>query len=296
MMQLSLATKDDLDKIAQYISNVNRIPHMRSAFVGKDKDEILEYMEEMYVENEGSILLLEDGTDVVGAVAGDICSDNHTIEVIGPFINFNITEQELYTQKMIEAMFRLKDGYRLQFFLDAKNILMGQLILQCNGKMTGEHCNMFLTLSDRYRPDHIGPMEAKYIRYTNDLVEQENVKSQIEKLHNDLFPTSHYNGETIMKSLDENHHISYCLEAGHVVSYGFYNTEDDGYLEFIGTNPQYRGKGYASVLLHHISEYLRTQKCTCINLCVDYENKEAIRLYEKTGFTIEELNQAYVME
>lgn len=296
MVKLKIANKDDLGTVAQYMSKVNAVLHMRSAYIETDEREILDYLEEIYMENPKAILFLEEGTEIIGAVAGDICCDNQTIEVIGPFISPHICNGEKYGQDMIEAMKALAPGYRLQFFIDIKNMFIDQLILRNNGKKTTQHCNMVLELQDWYKEDNINKVPNNCIKYTNGADEEKIIKHQIEELHDKLFPRSYYNGSTMMDMLDNNHIISYCVEEARVVSYASYNTEDEGYLDFLGTNPMDRCKGYGSSLLQQVFSIVKSKQCKKIKLCVGGENHNAIRVYEKLGFKVTERNQAYILE
>jgi RimJ/RimL family protein N-acetyltransferase len=56
------------------------------------------------------------------------------------------------------------------------------------------------------------------------------------------------------------------------------------YLGGIGIHPQYRGKGYGSVMLGEVISYVKSSGFQRIELTVASSNSQAIRMYEKAGF------------
>lgn len=294
MVKLRNANEKDLVNLAEYMSSINSSTMMRCAYIGLDKFEILEYLKEIYEDNCKAIFFIEDGEKILGAVAGDVCDDNNTIEVIGPFIDLDFIERKQYGHKMIDGIKELNSQYRLKFFIDEDNLFIRELILDNNGNKVGDHYTMSMELSN-YKESQDGfKGEKKCIQYTNSGVEENDIKYQIEKLHDKLFKNSYYNGETIIRAVDEKHILDYYLEKGKVVSYIFYNIEDEGYIEFLGTDTMARKMGYAGELLRHSFKFMKNHSCINVGLCVDANNK-AISLYEKFLFKVDEKNQAYVV-
>lgn len=64
-------------------------------------------------------------------------------------------------------------------------------------------------------------------------------------------------------------------------------SSEDAYIEWIGTHPEYTGKGLGSKLLLWSEEFAREEhNVQKISLEVMKENKGAIRLYERKGYSI----------
>jgi ribosomal protein S18 acetylase RimI-like enzyme len=57
------------------------------------------------------------------------------------------------------------------------------------------------------------------------------------------------------------------------------------YIDSLGVNPEYRGKGVATQLLGFIIDKFAIKQDIVLGLLVEYENEDARRLYTKLGFT-----------
>jgi len=55
-------------------------------------------------------------------------------------------------------------------------------------------------------------------------------------------------------------------------------------IEYIYTNPNYRNKNFATILLNHLIDLGRNNNCSNITLEVRCSNVSAINFYEKNGF------------
>ena len=292
MLKIKTAERADLGKIAEYMSLMNSRNENRCAFVDNDKEEILDYLNEIYDSNDQAVVFIENESHVLGAAAGDVCDDNNTIEVVGPFVDKKITSCEKYLQQIVSLMKELNKGYRLKFFIDDENEFVKQFIISNNGMITGSHCNMTLSLLDFAADKNDSRVDVQCVDYTMSL-QDEKIKVQIEKLHDVFFSAAYYNSDTIMKKINESNILSCCLVDGKVVSFAFYNTEDEGYLDFIGTDKDERGKGYGLFMLNHVLGNIKSRKCNFVRLCVNSENISAINLYKKAGFKFTEKNQVY---
>ena len=60
----------------------------------------------------------------------------------------------------------------------------------------------------------------------------------------------------------------------------------DAYIYGVYVNKEYRGNGYASVMLKKLGAYLLSRGICKAHLAVSVNNESGIRAYEKTGFKI----------
>lgn len=58
------------------------------------------------------------------------------------------------------------------------------------------------------------------------------------------------------------------------------------YIDDLSTLENYRGKGYASILLHYIYEIAKQEKCSSVQLDSGHTRTRAHKLYYKEDFTI----------
>ncbi len=56
------------------------------------------------------------------------------------------------------------------------------------------------------------------------------------------------------------------------------------YLDTLGVNPNFQGKGIGSSLINYIIENISSEKNKAVGLLVDLDNPNAKRLYERLGF------------
>lgn len=70
----------------------------------------------------------------------------------------------------------------------------------------------------------------------------------------------------------------------------------DGWIGLLFTEKNHRGKGIGQALINRIREYFVENKCSAIKLFVASENKRAIKMYEKYGFTPTNLEMTLKIE
>eukprot|EP00049_Salpingoeca_infusionum_P018055 m.355541 g.355541 ORF g.355541 m.355541 type:complete len:198 (-) comp17275_c0_seq1:401-994(-) len=66
------------------------------------------------------------------------------------------------------------------------------------------------------------------------------------------------------------------------------NKPHEAYIDWVGVNPDYRGKGIGSALLAWADETARAAGCQTITLDVVTRNEAARRLYERKGYVVQE--------
>src|SRR5581483_7725052 len=57
-----------------------------------------------------------------------------------------------------------------------------------------------------------------------------------------------------------------------------------GELKRMYVRPQYRGRGFGDMLLHHLADYARVQGVGLLRLETGVHQRAAIRMYERAGF------------
>jgi ribosomal protein S18 acetylase RimI-like enzyme len=62
---------------------------------------------------------------------------------------------------------------------------------------------------------------------------------------------------------------------------------DELYIDTIAVAPNQQGKGVGSSLLRHLLAYAKENSFSKVGLLVDFDNPDAQRLYERTGFQID---------
>lgn len=75
---------------------------------------------------------------------------------------------------------------------------------------------------------------------------------------------------------------------------GYNNDEENhkAYISVLAVLPEYQGKGYASELLSKFTKDCQKKKINRIELYTHKTNENAIKLYKKNGFLIDENNKS----
>ena len=63
----------------------------------------------------------------------------------------------------------------------------------------------------------------------------------------------------------------------------------DGWIGLLFVEPKYRGQGTGKALLEAIESYFKKNKCKTIRLFVLQDNKLAVRIYQKLGYKIKDV-------
>ena len=92
-----------------------------------------------------------------------------------------------------------------------------------------------------------------------------------------------------------NHLVTYLLfvpDQEYAIGYGHLEFEVNKLWLGIAVSENYKGKGFGNLMLGKLIKTARDNKFEEIFLTVDFDNKPAIRLYEKFGFTLmEKMNE-----
>ena len=292
-MKIIQAEKQDLNRIGQYMTQMNRNQYTGCTYLGDDERETIEYLHEIFHENEESCYYIEEHGIIVAAIAGDRVEDNMRVEVLGPYVNQEIEQKEIYAQQLIRTLQKAAPQYQLTFFHPCANTFMRQVLMQMNAKMKGRCYGMELALDTEKL---VGTPKYPYEFYSKQDNDMEDVAVQIANLHNRIFQGAYYNGTTLVEQVDGCNWLVYCMDQGRVTAYASFNAEEGGYLDFLATVPEDRNKGYARTLLYAVNEKLEAYGCQSVCLTVDEEDIEAIQLYRTSGYQETSYSQSYVLE
>ncbi|KIL51274.1 hypothetical protein KP77_07860 [Jeotgalibacillus alimentarius] len=111
------------------------------------------------------------------------------------------------------------------------------------------------------------------------------------KLHNDTFPDTYYNAETVIERSNKDRPLLVASTDENLIGY-IYAESDPAFkeasVEYLAVTEQARGKGTGYALLREVMKKLFTDEQTrTVTLCVSKSNQTAIRLYQRAGFKID---------
>jgi ribosomal-protein-alanine N-acetyltransferase len=94
-----------------------------------------------------------------------------------------------------------------------------------------------------------------------------------------------------------NHLVTYLLfvpNQEYAIGYGHLEFEANKLWLGIAVSEHFKGKGFGNIMLDKLIRTARDNNFEEIFLTVDFDNKPAIRLYEKFGFTVMEKKNEHV--
>jgi GNAT superfamily N-acetyltransferase len=108
-------------------------------------------------------------------------------------------------------------------------------------------------------------------------------------LHDRLFPATYLPGAAMLAGRDQAHQLLIVREPGGAIA-GYVHVQEtpldaDGYIDYLGVDERWRGRGYAARLLAAAVHWAIVQRGRSrISLTVRDGNADALHLYERAGF------------
>ncbi|MCC7429960.1 GNAT family N-acetyltransferase [bacterium] len=278
-MILRQAEKKDLKKVAELV--VRHCKDEKTQCVQSCADQSAENLEKEFSElyDELIFILAFEGKKLVGVLCCEFALKNGRGWTKGPFAetkNFDKTATELLA-KLLEL---LPQKIRtLNSFLNIRNEQGNNFYFSKGFEKTGlSHVYVVLPPKEIIVFSKLCPSLEK--QNENDFV----------KLHDSIFPQTHFSGEDILTQLDEDHKVFLYLEKNELLGYIFATTEkinQEGFIEFIGTKENFRGKGIGKELLLNALKWIfEVKKMPQTSLGVNDKLANARSLYEKVGFRL----------
>ena len=266
-----------LERAAIFIEELNNIKTSHIGYCGTSYNDLLETLQAEFVEGDNtSIYVKIKGDEIVSLIAFDI--DDDAAEVWGPF-----TKEQ--NENDLLALWDLAKSYhsnitQYEFFINELNSQQIKFMGVLGAEKSGEHCYL------------------KVVKETFDLVSIElsspyasNYEQQFIELHNEAFPKTYYNAETILRKINEDdlNCLKLVIRDGEVLGYAYYQLDLDErttHIEYIAIKPSEKGKGLGTTLLKEICTHIFSHpEVQHISLTVNNTNKAAIHIYLKAGFT-----------
>lgn len=112
--------------------------------------------------------------------------------------------------------------------------------------------------------------------------------TELEEVLDPLYPSTSRHGYSVEKLLREGVAFFIIRHNGELVGCGGVQLFGDEYAELkrMYVRPKFRGKGFARLMLDHLSEYSRNNGIAVLRLETGIHQHEAIGLYERAGFEL----------
>lgn len=267
-----------VSEIASFISAMNLTDENYVGYCGTDSLEIESTIQGFDIPVEDAFFFRHTNGKISSLLGFDVNLSENEAEVWGPFVDQE-TWHESASILWTEAQKKLASSLKsLNFFFESKNKRAIDFALSLGAKKQTE--NSILTLSSsqdrRHAKEALTELSPEH-------------KDSFVRLHDSLFPSSYLSGQEIYDLMDQNNKVFILEKERKLVGYIYVEARPDhgeSTIHFFGVEQNSRGKGFGEQLLTAGVEFLfRFARIKEITLCVESQNRQAIHLYERIGFT-----------
>ncbi|GGA86292.1 GNAT family N-acetyltransferase [Ornithinibacillus halotolerans] len=276
-MNIDLMKETDLPKVAEFLALLNNNQESHIGYCGTDVTEILAYIKEEIPLMKSLVTAFNNG-DLVGVVGYEPDFESKVAEIWGPFVLPGFQDSiELMWNKLNEIL--PKDIEILYLFPNKKNEVVRDFANKQSFIENGNDLILEFNRADSEKLKNVTLEEITNYYY-----------QEFISLHNETFPGTYYSGEDIVVRLNDNNKVFIITDGEGLSGYLYVEAQPefgDASIEFFAVSENNRGKGIGARLLTGALNWLFSfDTIDSINLCVDANNENANRLYQKVGFRI----------
>ncbi len=278
MIKMEFMKKDEVDLVAEFISQINSREESHIGYCGKESIEIAHSLREDLsdIAYGDSFLTVYQGGELVGVIGFDADFEANNAEIWGPFVKEDKWDvvHPLWSKLMELIPAEIKS---VSMFPNKHNKRVLQLVKDLS---FDQHSDQTILTFKRDSLTYLDEVFAKEL-------EQE-FYSEMKQLHDHSFPDTYYSGQQIINRLNRNRKVFITENNGQLSGYIYAEAEPafgEASIEFFAVKASERGKGLGSKLLTVALRWLFTiESIQSITLCVNSSNQKAIRLYQRVGF------------
>jgi RimJ/RimL family protein N-acetyltransferase len=266
-----------VSEIATLIASINSVDDSYVGYCGTDPVEIESTIRNFDIPPEDAFILERANGIIVALLGFDIDPSESEAEVWGPF-----AERE-HWQEIAHALWEkgrkdlIGSIKKINFFFGSNNKNGIEFALRLGAEKRSE--NSILVLS--------APQNRCFDKNNLPCISAEQKNAFID-LHDSLFPSAYLSGREIYNLVDENNKIFMLEQGQELAGYIFVEVNPvhrESTIHFFGVSQKFRGQGFGQQLLSSgVSFILGFDQIQEITLCVESQNQQAIRLYERIGF------------
>ena len=137
-----------------------------------------------------------------------------------------------------------------------------------------------------------------YVCHTNPRSLKEEEGDSFSALHDTIFPHVYISGENILEDLGRSRFVYVISDELGLAAYGVLKVLEgkQAVAEVIGVREDARRRGYGREILNCLAEQaFREFDAEELELIVDGDNRNALKLYQDTGFQIQQENNCYIL-
>ncbi|MBM7601532.1 ribosomal protein S18 acetylase RimI-like enzyme [Virgibacillus halotolerans] len=264
--------------LADFLEEMNTQGKYHIGFCGENSSEIYDTLVNDFsdLELDESFIVAYNNFDIIGAIGLDVDLSRGYADVWGPFIREeNMELASKLWEKLIQKVPR--EVKSLSFFINKGNKFAKNFALQNEGIDQGSDLVLKLT-KDNYKSKTVN------LDHFNDKYHK-----SFSKLHNEIFPNTYFDANTILSRLNDNNQLILAKENDfNIKGYVYIEANPkhmEGNIEYVGVSKDFRRQGIGKTLitcaLNQLFSYQRIEEIT---ICVGEDNISAVELYRSVGF------------
>ncbi|MBU9714149.1 GNAT family N-acetyltransferase [Evansella tamaricis] len=278
MLKIAIMKIEELENVAHFISEINKVDNLHIGYCGVDPLEIAHSIKEDIsdIPYHKSFLTAYENDTIIAVLGFDADLEGNGAEIWGPFVK---EDKRPLVFRMWSEMVDLlpNEIHSLNMFPNKKNSYVLQLAKNLNFNKHSEH-----TILEFHRDTRNGIKDGSSVEL------REEHFLAMELLHNEAFPDSYYSGQQIINRLNEYRKVFVIEKNDSLCGYIYVEAEPahgEASIEFFAVKESERRKGFGVQLVSVALKWLLTiESIDSINLCVNSSNETAISLYKKVGF------------
>ncbi len=292
-LRIREALGSDFATVAQLIARQNRSSRYRCLHSDEGSTQGVLLTLNRLAEQESLALVcaLDQAGRVIGAVGAELDIESRRAWLWGPFAEGGDSEpgawkalcEQLYSHLLDTLPFEPK---RLDGFIE-QSFEQGASFYESCGFSHAETNYVFVAV----RPAEIASPPTMQPFLTPELFEP------FCKLFDVVFPKTFYTGSQVVDRISHKEQVFVYTEGGGVLGFchvSINESANEGYIEFVGVDPQQQGRGIAKKLLQTSMYWLFIERgMPQIGLSTGDDNFQAHALYRGVGFELEHTGLSY---
>lgn len=285
--RISRATAADRDEIAAHVGALNTKPEHFCPYISDKLDQIERELGE-YVNFERSFVAREEGR-LVGFLGAEVDLQAAKVWVYGPFVDVE-TWDALADRLWAESRGALPGRGLLFELYYGREHTNGAAFAARHGFSPYKQSRIMRFPADRLAS--LSAPDAPDLRLDQ--------AEQVIALHDRLFPNTYLPGRSMVTGLNQHKRCFVVSDGDTVLGYLYGEVAPevhDAFIDFVATTEEARGRGVGSRLVTTALRWMLSYEgLNEVGLSVDEENTGAQRLYERLGWELLVLTQAFRLQ
>lgn len=287
-MEIKFASPNDVKELSVYLEKMNTQNRSHIGFCGEQNEEIYDSLMNDFsdLKIEDSIVAAYEQDKIVGMIGLDFDLESGDADIWGPFVtdeNLDVA-LALWNKALLKIPQEIKS---CSFFINKDNLFAKKFVAQNNAQYSSADMVLNITRNTFSEQADIatkGIEEEYYDSFAN--------------LHNEVFPKTYFNSNTILNRVNEHNNLLVIEEEGaNIKGYVYIEANPEhgeGNIEYIAVSDGLRGQGIGKALLKDaLMKLFSYPSIDEVTICVSCGNIAAINLYKSTGFTEKYILDSY---